>query len=81
MKIIKELESEPMNANQLTKNLGIDYKTTRHHLKVLVQNKMVMKEGGKYGETYRISGILEEHRQIFEEIWEKVNKSEKGKKV
>ena len=40
-RIIKELHDRPYNANQLTEKLDLDYKTVRHHLKVLLENRII----------------------------------------
>jgi DNA-binding transcriptional ArsR family regulator len=40
-RIIRALEERPYNANQLAEALGLDYKTVRHHLKVLMDNKII----------------------------------------
>ena len=37
-RIINELFSKPQNANELCKNLNVEYKTIRYHLKVLKEN-------------------------------------------
>ena len=82
MKVIKLLERRPLNANQLTKEMKIDYKTARHHLKVLMKNRLIQNisidDKNKYGATYHLSGIMESSIETFNEIWEKVNKQSKG---
>ncbi|MGZ7116913.1 MAG: ArsR/SmtB family transcription factor, partial [Methanobacterium sp.] len=40
-RIIKKLKDRPYNANQLSKELNLDYKTIRHHLRVLEENKVI----------------------------------------
>ena len=82
MRIINEIVKQPMNANQLTKKLKIDYKTARHHLGVLLKNKMIQnnKNKGKYASTYHISGILESNMFEFSLIWAKFNKSKLASK-
>jgi DNA-binding transcriptional ArsR family regulator len=67
-KIIKTLKETPQNANQLANQLGMDYRTIRHHLKVLEKNKMVTTAGEGYGTTYFLSPALEENYGLFEEI-------------
>ena len=39
-KIILALKERPMNANQLTKLLGLDRKTVLYHLNLLIDNKL-----------------------------------------
>lgn len=67
-KIIKILKDTPQNANQLAKQLGMDYRTIRHHLKVLEKNKIITAVGEGYGVTYFLSPVMEENYAVFEEI-------------
>ena len=67
-KIIEILRETPQNANQLANQLGMDYRTIRHHLKVLEKNRIVTTAGEGYGTTYFLSPALEENYGIFEEI-------------
>ena len=67
-KIIETLKETPQNANQLANHLGMDYRTIRHHLKVLEKNKIITTAGEGYGTTYFLSPVLEENYVLFEEI-------------
>lgn len=67
-KIIETLKETPQNANQLANQLGMDYRTIRHHLKVLEKNKIITTAGEGYGTTYFLSPALEENYEVFEEI-------------
>jgi len=67
-KIIQTLRENPQNANQLATQLGMDYRTIRHHLKVLEKNKIITTAGEGYGTTYFLSPMLEENYGVFEEI-------------
>jgi DNA-binding transcriptional ArsR family regulator len=67
-KIIKALKETPQNANQLANQLGMDYRTIRHHLKVLEKNRLITSVGEGYGTTYFLSSALEENYVLFEEI-------------
>jgi DNA-binding transcriptional ArsR family regulator len=67
-KIIETLKETPQNANQLATQLGMDYRTIRHHLKVLEKNKLITTAGESYGTTYFLSPLLEENYGLFEEI-------------
>ncbi|MEJ2363123.1 MAG: winged helix-turn-helix domain-containing protein [Deltaproteobacteria bacterium] len=66
--IIQVLRVSPQNANQLATQLGMDYRTIRHHLKVLEKNRLVTTAGEGYGTTYFLSPMLEENYGVFEEI-------------
>ena len=61
-----------MNANQMAADLGIDYKTVRHHLNVLVKNHMLVSVGEGYGAMYFLSPELEQNYDEFTKIWEKI---------
>ena len=67
-KIIKILKETPQNANQLATGLSMDYRTIRHHLKVLQKNKIIISAGEGYGTTYFLSQTMEENYVVFEEI-------------
>jgi DNA-binding transcriptional ArsR family regulator len=71
-KIIEILNETPQNANQLAKHLGMDYRTIRHHLKVLEKNRISTTAGEGYGTTYFLSPAMEEHYGLFEEIVKRI---------
>ncbi len=75
MKLILALKNQPLNANQLAKELGLDYKAIQHHIKVLEKNNLVTKAGEKYGVTFFISTFLEVNIESFDEIVSKLDKS------
>jgi predicted transcriptional regulator len=77
--IISSLKEAPQNANQLANMLEMDYRTIRHHLKVLEKNKIITTAGNRYGLTYFLSPSMEENYAVFEEIWERFGKKEKRK--
>ena len=74
MKLILALKNQPLNANQLAKELGLDYKAIQHHIKVLEKNNLVTKAGEKYGVTFFISTFLEVNMESFDEIVSKFDK-------
>ncbi|MEM2904091.1 MAG: winged helix-turn-helix domain-containing protein [Candidatus Bathyarchaeia archaeon] len=71
-KIIQALREAPQNANQLANLLKMDYRTIRHHLRVLEKNKLIVSAGEGYGKTYFLSQILEENYALFEEVVKKI---------
>ncbi len=74
-RIILTLHGRPYNANQLTEELGLDYKTVRHHLKVLKKNDIIVTSGNKsYGAMYFLSDLMERHYHIFQDIWDQIKK-------
>jgi len=68
-------KKNPLNINQLAKELGLDYKAIQHHIKVLEKNNLITKMGEKYGVAYFPSTFLEVNMETFEEIEGKLDKS------
>lgn len=68
VKILDSLFKKPQNANELSENLGIEYKTIRYHLKVLLENDFIEVAGSGYGKTYFISKNLLEHEEYYNKI-------------
>lgn len=75
LRIISLLKKTPLNTNQLSKELGFDYKAIQHHIKILEKNNMITKVGEKYSVMYFISTFLETNMETFEEIEGKLDKS------
>ena len=75
LRLIQTIKEKPLNANQLAKELKLDYKAIIHHINVLEKNNLIAKEGEKYGITYFISTFLEVNMETFEEIAQKLEKS------
>ena len=74
-RIIKLLHDRPYNANQLTKKTGQDYKTVRHHIKVLEENNVITAiKKKKYGTMYFLTKQMEDNYDAFTEIWEQIGK-------
>jgi len=68
IRIMSALRKRPSNRNQLSKELGIDYKNIQHHIKILEGNNLVKKIGNPYGVTYYISALFENNEFVFDEI-------------
>ena len=82
MLILRYLRQTPVNANKLSTELKLDYKTVQHHLRILVQNGLIVpSQKGQYGAVYFISPYMEAEFSILDEIWAKVNKSSKESSV
>lgn len=74
-KIIDFLNNSPSNANQLSSQLKLDYKTIVHHLDVLKKNSLVITDNeDSYGATYFISPLIEKNYSAFDEITAKIGK-------
>jgi DNA-binding transcriptional ArsR family regulator len=71
--IILTLKERPMNARQLQKVIGLDYKTIRYHLDLLTDNDLLTTIGNRYGLLYTISPTLDSEFDLFEDIWWKIS--------
>lgn len=76
IRFISTIRKTPLNANQLAKELGLDYKAIQHHVNVLEKNNLITRVGDKYGAVFFISTFLEVNLETFDEI---ILKLEKGK--
>ena len=76
-RILMALRELPSNANQLSELLELDYKTIRHHLGVLVEHEIVVKQGNGYGTVYFLSTLMDENFENFKEIWVQIGKRRK----
>ncbi len=77
-KIVHLLRARPYNANALAATLKLDYKTVRHHLRVLIENDIVMASRDQtYGTLYFLTPRLQNHYGDFLEIWEKIQEEAK----
>ena len=72
IRIVDKLDERPYNINQLSKELGMDYKTILHHIKVLEDNKIILAEEKKYGTIYFYSPMFEQGLNMFNEIKERI---------
>ncbi len=71
VKIVLQLKKTPLNTNQLSERLGLDYKVIERHLEVLGKHELVTKVGNRYGSTYFLSSLLESNLKLFDEVADK----------
>lgn len=81
LKIIMHLEASPLNTNQITNAIGLDYKAVQHHMKVLEKNNLVTKVGERYGAIFYLSNFLEINIGCLSEVIEKLERKMNSKKV
>jgi DNA-binding transcriptional ArsR family regulator len=79
IKIISLLREKPLNTNQISDLLQLDYKVVERHLEVLVRNKMLERVGRKYGILYFPSSILNKNLHIYDELITKIELGKKSK--
>ncbi|MDY6780572.1 MAG: winged helix-turn-helix domain-containing protein [Halobacteria archaeon] len=70
LRIIYALKDRPMNTNQLSDELDLNYKTVEHHLELLEENGVLTTEGGDYGTMYFLSDRMRENLDVLEQIKE-----------
>ena len=80
IRLISIIRKTPLNANQLAKELGLDYKAIQHHVNVLEKNNLITRVGEKYGAIFFISTFLEVNLETFDEIVTKLEQSKYAKK-
>jgi DNA-binding transcriptional ArsR family regulator len=71
-RIIRLLQEQPRNANQLADELEVEYNTVRHHLEMLEEHDVVEPGGTDYGELYFLTDQFDHHSEKFETILEQV---------
>jgi DNA-binding transcriptional ArsR family regulator len=76
IRIIDLLKEQPLNINQISESLKLEYKGVQHHISVLEKNNLVTKMGEKYGVMYFISNYLELNMRTYDEVKSKITKSE-----
>lgn len=68
IRMIIALKKSPLNAHQLAKELGLNYRAIQHHIGVLEKNSLVAHIGEKYGTVYYLSTLIEVNMIIFDEL-------------
>ncbi|MEM0140325.1 MAG: winged helix-turn-helix domain-containing protein [Ferroplasma sp.] len=68
--ILNILKENPENLNKIATSAGINYRTAEHHIKVLLDNGIIKKEGKGYGCIYFIADYYCRHFDLIEKIIE-----------
>ena len=71
VKIVLKIKQTPLNTNQLSERLGLDYKVVERHLEILENHNLVTKIGSNYGTTYFLSPLLKSNLNLFDEVADK----------
>ena len=74
IRIMSVLRKKPRNRNQLSTELGIDYKGIQHLLKTLEENNLVTQADNKYANPFFVSAFFEANEAVFDEIVIKLKK-------
>jgi DNA-binding transcriptional ArsR family regulator len=67
-RVLRAIREEPRNAQPLAEALELDYHTIRHHLRVLLENRLVESSGDHYGRIYTVAGNMEARWEELEAI-------------
>ncbi len=67
-RIVRALDDQPMNTNQLSKELDLNYKTVAHHLDRLVEHGVLLSNSEDYGTLYFLTDRMEHNRDVLDEI-------------
>ena len=67
-RILRALDDQPRNANQLAEDLGLAYNTVQHHLDILEENDLITSSGANYGTVYLPSDRARTHWDTVTEI-------------
>ncbi|WP_275880665.1 ArsR/SmtB family transcription factor [Haloferax volcanii] len=68
VRIIRALEEQPQNTNQLANRLDLNYKAVEHHIELLEENGILLSNGAEYGTVYFLTERMEQHLDTLEEI-------------
>jgi DNA-binding transcriptional ArsR family regulator len=71
LRIITALDEQPMNANNLSEELDLDYKTIQHHIDMMTKHNVIEAMGEGYGKNYFLTEQMEQNKDKLEEIKEK----------
>jgi len=72
IRIMAVLRKRPSNRNQLSTELGMEYKAIQHHMEVLEKNNLVKKTEHQYSMPYYISELFMHNEIVFDEIRHKL---------
>lgn len=59
LKILIEIKRSPMNPNQISRRLGLGYKTTMYHLNILEKSGLIKRLNNKYGAPYYTTELVD----------------------
>jgi CheY-like chemotaxis protein len=79
-RILQSINFHPANANQITSELKLHYKTVLYHLEVLSNYKLIITDNKEsYGAVYFLAPIMEKNYYLFLEILSELDKSRTSK--
>jgi DNA-binding transcriptional ArsR family regulator len=76
VRIVELLKDAPLNPNQISEKLGLDYKTVQHHVKLLEENGVIVPSSkGTYGAMYFLTPYAEKHFDVMKGMWARFGQS------
>lgn len=75
VRIIVYVREKPGNLNQIANDLGLQYKTVQHHMRILVASSLLTASGEGYGAIYTLTPWFEAHIEVFDAICAKLGLS------
>lgn len=72
-RVLRALDDQPRNANQLADDLDLAYNTVRYHLDVLEENGLITSSDADYGVIYLPSDRARTHWETVEQILTQVD--------
>jgi DNA-binding transcriptional ArsR family regulator len=73
VRILRTLDEQPRNVNQLATELDLDYKTVQHHLDVFRENNVLRRTDNDYAAVYLFTDQVKSNWDLVEEILETVD--------
>ena len=81
MRILCAITEEPLNTLEISKRLGLDYKTIQHSIKVMESNGLIVRQGEGYGDLFFPSDLLSSNLPTLYKVIRNVEmKLDKAKK-
>ncbi len=75
-RIVELLRTEPTNPNKISEKLSLDYKTVQHHIKLLVENGVIVASSeGTYGAVYFLTPYFEKFFDSVKSMWARFGQS------
>ena len=71
-RILRTIDDQPRNANQLADVLDLDYTTVRYHLDVLMADNVLKQVGDGYGDVYLPTDQARHNWETVMEITDRV---------
>ncbi len=69
-RILNLIHEKPCNAHKISEGLNLNYKTVKHHLKLLEENNVITcTKGVRYGALFFISDEMKSNYKLFQEIY------------